>query len=376
MSKKLTTTQFIDKCRHLHGDKYDYSKTVYVDSRSPVKIVCFKHGIFEQRASSHLSGNGCPECARNWTNEHKLNLQNSSRKSRGMTTNEWIEKAKTVHGDRYDYSQTVCVNQRTNVKIICKVHGLFEQKADSHIRGHGCRFCGYNSSARSGVHNWSNEQYAKTADTCEKKYGARRYLDSIEGKEKLAAIKSTSEFRSKMRDIISSESVQERTKNTCLSRYGATSAMKISATVDKISESKRLNKTWRTSKSEDDMYIMLCDRFGNDDVVRQYKETRYPFNCDFYIKSLDLFIELNATWLHGGHWFDDSNEGDVLLLNNWKQKVISGSRFYEVAIDVWTVRDVKKRQTAIDNRLNYVVFWKTDLSDFKHWIRSEALTSK
>lgn len=373
MGKKLTTTEFVEKSKQLHGNKYDYSNTVYVNSRSSVVIICPEHGEFVQRASSHLLGNGCPECARIWTDEHKWNLQSSSRKSRGMTTDEWIEKAKSVHGDRYDYSQTAYVNQRTNVKIICPIHGLFEQKADSHIRGCGCKLCGYDSDAHKGVHNWSDEQYKKTADTCMKKYGAKRYLDSVEGKEKLAAIKSTFEFRTKMRDIISSEDVQEKTKATCMFKYGTTSAMKLSSTIDKVGESKRRNKTWRVSKSEDDMYAMLCSRFGENDVVRQYKETRYPFNCDFYIKSLDLFIELNATWLHGGHWYDKLNVNDASILDSWVQKVMLGSRFYSVAIDVWTVRDVKKRQTAIDNHLNYVVFWKTDLSDFKCWLESDTL---
>jgi len=146
-------------------------------------VICPKHGVFEQRASSHLAGNGCPQCAKTWSDEHRKNLQQSSRKSRGMTTDEWITRAKSVHGNTYDYSQTVYVNQRTNVKIICSKHGVFEQKADSHIRGNGCRLCGFESENRKG-RTWSDEQKMKIAETCIERYGARRYLDSVEGKRR------------------------------------------------------------------------------------------------------------------------------------------------------------------------------------------------
>lgn len=289
-----------------------------------------------------------------------------------MTTDEWIQKAKSIHGDKYDYSQTVYVNQRTNVKIICPTHGVFEQKADSHIRGCGCRFCGFESDKRTGVHNWSDEQRKKIADTCLQKYGAKRYLDSDEGKEKITEIKSSQEFRDKMHNIISSDTVQNKTKTTCLSKYGVTSAMKLSVTVDKCNESKRQNGTWGTSESEERMYGLLCDAFDKENVVRQHKDSRYPFRCDFYIKSLDLFIELNATWSHGGHWFDSNSINDLSVLAEWQLKSVF-SAYYKDAIDVWTVRDVRKLKTARENHLNYLVFWQNNLSDFKAWLESDSL---
>lgn len=373
MSKRLTLQEFIEKANQLHNYKYDYSETVYIDSRSKLTIICPEHGRFEQRASSHLLGNGCPECARIWTDEHKQNLQKSSRKSRGMTTNEWVERARGVHGDTYDYSQVVYINQKTRVKIICLKHGLFEQNPDSHLRGCGCRLCAYASGNQKGKHNWSEEQHIKTAETCMKKYGAKRYLDSDEGRRKIADIKSNKEFRDKMSRIISSDEVQEKTKSTCITKYGVDSAMKLPETVNMVGETKRKNHTWKTSKPEETMYVLLCEKFGCHDVIRQYKSVRYPYHCDFYIKSLDLFIELNATWLHGGHWFNDNDDNDVKILNEWLFKLESGKRFYSIAIDVWTRRDVKKRQTAIDNNLNYVVFWKNNLSDFIDWINSDVL---
>ena len=189
----MTTQEFIEKAILVHGNKYDYSRTEYVVSRKKVIIICPEHGEFLQLPTSHLQGNGCPKCARIWTDEHRENLQKSSRRSRGMTTSEWVERAKSVHGDKYDYSQTVYVNQRTNVKIICPVHGLFEQKADSHLRGCGCRLCGLASENHKGCHTWSDEQRTKIEETCLAKYGAKRYLDSEDGRRKDAEIRGKTE---------------------------------------------------------------------------------------------------------------------------------------------------------------------------------------
>ena len=372
MARRLTTDEFIQKAREVHGDRYDYSQTVYIDSRSRLTVICSKHGPFEQRASCHLAGDNCPICAKTWSDEHRKNLQASCRKSRGMTTEQWIERAKQVHGDTYDYSQTVYVNQRTKVTIICRKHGPFEQKADSHLRGIGCRACGYESDARNG-HGWSDERRAKIAETCRQKYGADRYMDGEEVKEKLSKIRSDPDFRKKMHDIISSDDVQAKAKETCLLRYGVESPTQIPGVMEKIWDSKRRNGTCRTSKPEEEMYVILCERFGVDDVLRQYKESRYPFHCDFYIKSLDLFIELNASWFHGGYWFDADDCDDIAKLGVWRQKLSVGHRLYADAISVWTVRDVKKKNTALENGLNYLVFWKNNLSDFKEWLNADTL---
>lgn len=99
------------------------------------------------------------------------------------------------------------------------------------------------------------------------------------------------------------------------------------------------------------------------------KDVRYPFHVDFYIKSLDLFIELNATWLHGKHWFNPNDKGDINRLNVYVDKVKMGKMFYQSAIDVWTKRDVLKRETAKNNHLKYMVFWNQDLSDFYQWVK-------
>lgn len=372
MSKRLTTTEFIEKATKVHNGKYDYSQTVYEGNRSKVWIICPEHGPFEQQAASHMAGNGCPECAKVWSDAHKQNLQKSSRKSRGMTTEEWVERARLVHGDKYDYSKTVYVNQRTNVTIICPIHGEFTQKADSHMRGFGCRFCGFESDKRKGRH-WPEGQYEKIAATCMERYGARRYLDSEEGRAKLVKILNSPEHRQKMHDIILSDEVQQKTKQTSLQRYGTEFAARTKEVQYKIYRTKKKNHTVNSSKSEEKMYEMLVQRFGKDNVDHQHKnDDRYPFICDFYVEPLDLFIELNAHWTHGYHWFDKTCGIDCEKLDAWTARAVD-SVYYRDAIETWTVRDLQKRQTAVANNLNYVVFWKTDLSDFKSWLGADGL---
>ena len=122
------------------------------------------------------------------------------------------------------------------------------------------------------------------------------------------------------------------------------------------------------SNSELIVFDCLMKRFGANDVFYSYGlhpyDARYPFNCDFYIKSLDLFIELNLHYSHGKHWYDDNNHDDRLRL---KHLLASDSKKSHDAVRVWTVTDVRKRQVAKQSSLHYLVFWDCNLLDFYKW---------
>ena len=128
--KKLTTDQFIEKAKVVHGNVYDYSTTIYINSRNLVNITCKTHGEFDQRPHDHLSGVGCPKCG----------LANRIEKRR-LGKTEFIEKAEKIHGTVYDYSNIVYVNWYTNLEIVCKKHGVFLQRPSTHLRGSGCPSC-------------------------------------------------------------------------------------------------------------------------------------------------------------------------------------------------------------------------------------------
>ena len=120
------TLEFIRKATLVHGDKYDYSLVVYKGTVYSVKIICKTHGIFEQNSRNHLRGNGCKQCA----------TQNNN-----LTTEQFIKKAVDVHEDKYIYSKTIYTKSSEKVKIICKIHGEFEQVARHHLEGHNCKKC-------------------------------------------------------------------------------------------------------------------------------------------------------------------------------------------------------------------------------------------
>lgn len=130
MSKKLTTEEFVKRAREVHGDKYDYSKVKYVDIHTEVCIICPKHGEFLQKPSYHLRGNGCSKCG-----------VVSKQKKLSSTTKEFIKKAREVHGNKYNYSKVKYVNSHTNICIICPEHGEFKQTPSMHLEGHGCPKC-------------------------------------------------------------------------------------------------------------------------------------------------------------------------------------------------------------------------------------------
>lgn len=140
----------------------------------------------------------------------------------------------------------------------------------------------------------------------------------------------------------------------------------------KAFETKRKNGTLNSSKPEDDLENVLKEHFGV--VYRNYnKDYRYPFLCDFYIPSEDLFIELNLHWTHGGHEFNINNIEDLKTLEKWHQKAHQGSKYYSNAIKVWTERDKTKLQTARNNNINYLVFWnKKELEDWISTLKEGA----
>lgn len=96
----------------------------------------------------------------------------------------------------------------------------------------------------------------------------------------------------------------------------------------------------------------------------QYSSIKYPFMCDFYLTDYDIYIELNLYWSHNNHFFDETNQDDLDTLAMWKDKAKNGHKQYANAINVWTKSDLKKRDTAKQNNLNYVVLWSRQEIEF------------
>ena len=128
------TNWFIDKARTVHGDKYDYSKSIYEKTDKKLIVICHEkdefgeeHGEFLVTPHAHIGTmkSGCPKCSGKYR----------------TTTEEFIKKARKVHGDKYDYSKTIYVRALSPVIITCPEHGDFKQKPNGHLSGQGCPYC-------------------------------------------------------------------------------------------------------------------------------------------------------------------------------------------------------------------------------------------
>jgi hypothetical protein len=127
-NRKLTTVEVISQFKKIHENEYDYSFVDYKNDRTKIKIICPKHGIFEQKPNAHKMGSGCPKCS----------------KTRKLTTEEVILQFEEIHKKRYDYSMVDYKNNSTFIKIICPEHGVFEQLPMTHKSGSNCPRCSGN----------------------------------------------------------------------------------------------------------------------------------------------------------------------------------------------------------------------------------------
>ena len=129
--RKKTTKQFIEEAILKHGEKYDYSKSNYINSSTKITIVCPIHGEFEQVAYVHLNGGGCKNCSYETAGKKRL---------KGI--DDFITDANEIHGNRYDYSNSIYKGTHKKIEIICEIHGSFKQTPKSHLIGQGCPECG------------------------------------------------------------------------------------------------------------------------------------------------------------------------------------------------------------------------------------------
>lgn len=211
----------------------------------------------------------------------------------------------------------------------------------------------------------SKQIQEKATKTNLKRRGVEYPGQSEEVKEK---IRKTNLERYGAENVFASEIIKEKIKETNMERYNAETWRKseigretlreITSSKEfkqKCYDTKKKNNTFNTSKIEKELETELRKIFP--DLKTQYKSEVYPFDCDYYIPSFDLYIEYNGTWTHGGHFFDKNNQEDLKILELWKNK---NTKYYESAINVWIQRDVLKLNTALENNLNYIAWFNEE----------------
>lgn len=232
-----------------------------------------------------------------------------------------------------------------------------------------------------GIGLASQELTEKYNETMLLKYG---YTNPSQVKEIQEKTKQTNIKKYGTENVYASETIKEKIKETNLQRYNETSWTKSKEGREflknftnsedfknKQHETKKKNNSFKTSKIEKGLEIKLKELFP--DLKTQHKSTLYPFNCDFYIPSLDLYIEYNGSWTHGECFYDENNEDNRNTLEIWKQRS-EHSIFYQNAIETWTKRDVLKLEVAIKNNLNYIAWFNQQQA--YDWIEKYKENSK
>ena len=197
------------------------------------------------------------------------------------------------------------------------------------------------------------------------KYGDETYNNSLKQQQTMIRKYGGVGFASKI--------IMNKYLHTLEEKYHDTKYRNMSKNRETI---KRLYNLWKakypisnpkTSLIEIQVYDFLIDLFGQDDIIPQYKSEKYPFYCDFYIKSLDLYIEVLGHPSHGTHPFDEMNIDDINYLNWCKSK---HTKYYDKIVEVWSNRDVIKRKIAQQNKLNYLEVFTTDINECKSIINT------
>lgn len=131
LSKKLTTEEWVAKATKVHGDKYDYSKVVYINNHTNIIIGCPIHGQTLQDPQRHIHGAGCQKCG----------IDKRANKRR-TPLSEFIKRANDIHGNKYSYELVDYINSNTKIDIQCPIHGIFHQTPVAHLNRQGCPKCG------------------------------------------------------------------------------------------------------------------------------------------------------------------------------------------------------------------------------------------
>jgi hypothetical protein len=134
MSNKLSLTDFIEKSVKIHGSKYRYDESIYISAHEKIEIICPIHGNFFMRANDHMHGKGCDKCG-------QASKAIKTSKYKKKTTEQFIEQAKAIYGDKYNYDKVNYTGPGKEIIIVCPVHGDTIQMPHKHLKISGCPKC-------------------------------------------------------------------------------------------------------------------------------------------------------------------------------------------------------------------------------------------
>lgn len=239
---KSNINEFITRANIVHNNKYNYSKVVYNGAETKVTIICPIHGEFEQIPMSHVKGHGCNLC------RHEYIKANSR-----DTLEEFLEKAKQSHGDKFNYDKVNYVNSVTKVLITCPEHGDFLQRPSFHIKGNGCQLC-------YGNKKYTNEEFIEKCNLVHKGY--YDYSKVVYKGNKL-----------KVKIICPVHGEFEQIAQDHLKGFGCL----------------------RCKESKGERFIADVLEKANINFIREYKLPHYQYKYDFYLPDENIFIEFHGS---------------------------------------------------------------------------------
>ena len=286
------TNNFILKAREIHGEKYDYSLVQYINTDTKVKIICPIHGEFEQTPYKHLKGQKCKSCSYS-------NNANIFRK--GM--DKFITESHKIHNNKFDYSLVDYKTNKDKVKIICPIHGEFEQTPNSHIK-YGCRLCGYDKNTKDNFTDIAKEMNP------EYDYSKTNYINSY----------------SKIKIICPIHGEFEQTpKNHLSQKQGC------------------LKCSLKDIKAEKDIFNFIINLNINAELKNRTMLDKYEL--DIFIPEHNLAIEFDGLYWHSERF--KKNDYHVNKTNLCKDKGIQLIHIFE---DEWTYK-----QDIVKSRLKNIL---------------------
>ena len=308
---KRTQNDFINDAKIIHNEKYDYSLVEYTRMHNKVIIICKMHGIFNQTPHGHLSGAGCKKCA----TEIEHNKQRSN-------TEEFIDKAKIIHENKYDYSNTKYIDVKTQITITCKEHGDFEQRPYNHLSSAGCPKC-------SGVYRRTQIDFINDAKRIhEEKYDYSKSIFINVDTKLIITCKTHGDFiKTPYHHINRRQGCQK------CSMYKKYSKSAISY-LDFMSK----------------MYYITIQHADND---IEYKIPTTRYNADGYCEETNTIYEFHGTIYHGDPRCCDPLE------NNYFGK--NYGELYQ--------KTLEREQYIRDLGYNLVVMWEHDWNNINKSIR-------
>ena len=284
-----TTEQFIKEAKITHGNKYNYSKTQYVNAKTKVCIICPKHGEFWQYPNTHLNSKGCPKCSneRLWDN----------RKDK-TTKDGFIQKAREIHGNKYDYSKIEYINTSTKVCIICPEHGEFWQTPSAHLSGQGCPKCGKHH--LSILFRDTIDEFVKKANIIHNNRYDYSKVEYIRGNDKVCIIcPEHGEFW--------------QTPNNHLQGHGCPKCA--------------VGKNTSSEENEISEYI---EGLIDDNIILNSRDIISPNELDIYVPSRNIAFEYN-----GLYWHSDKFVGRDYHLSKTEKAITKGIKLIHIFEDEW-----------------------------------------